>query len=94
MERGPLGPGCEFRVFFDETRAKVGGETLGAPPQACSPTPTSGLIRYKKLEKVTDVRYGYPLLPPNGSPIESMTPRSDKTEPFQISFFVFTILHI
>ena len=60
---GRVGPGCEFRVFFDGTRANFGTIDQGAPPQARMPPPPSlgVLIRYKKLEKVTDVRYGPPL---------------------------------
>ena len=37
--------------------------------------PGLGIIRYHNLEKVTDVSYFCYLLPPNGSPIGSFTPR-------------------
>ena len=37
--------------------------------------PSLGSIRYKKLEKVTDVRYGPPLLPISALVHGSITPR-------------------
>ena len=55
---GRVGPGCEFRVFFDDTRANFGTIDHGGrrPKHGCH-YPSLGVIRYKKLEKVTDVRY-------------------------------------
>ena len=51
-----------FRVFFDDTRANFGTIDHGGrrPKHVCH-YPSLGVIRYQKLEKVTDVRYGPPL---------------------------------
>ena len=72
---GRVGPGCEFRVFFDGTRANFGTIDHGGrrPKHVCH-YPSLGTIRYKKLEKVTDVRYGPPLWHYLGSPYGNFTP--------------------
>ena len=36
---------------------------MGRRPKHVCHYPSLGPIRYKKLEKITDVRYGYPLFP-------------------------------
>ena len=57
---GRVGPGCEFVVFFDETRANFGTIDLGAPPQARMPLPQLGSHPLQEVRKSN----GRPLHPP------------------------------
>jgi hypothetical protein len=72
---GRVGAGCEFRVFFDETRANFGTIDHGAPPQARMPLPQLGSHPLQEVRKSN----GRPLRTPPfclvyGTPYENLTP--------------------
>ena len=48
---GRVGPGCEFVVFSDETRANFGTIDHGAPPQARMPLPQLGSHPLQEVRK-------------------------------------------
>ena len=55
--------GCEFRSSSMVREPILAPLIMGRRPKHVCHYPSLGTIRYKKLEKVTDVRYGPPLLP-------------------------------
>ena len=58
---GRVGPGCEFRSSSMRPEPILAPLIKGRRPKHVCHYPSLGRIRYKKLEKVTDVRYGPPL---------------------------------
>ena len=72
---GRVGPGCEFRVFFDATRANFGTIHLGAPPQARMPLPQLGSHPLQEVRKSNGRPLRTPLWHYLGSPYGNFTPR-------------------
>ena len=70
---GRVGPGCEFASSSMTPEPILAPLIMGRRPKHVCHYPSLGVIRYNKLEKVTDVRYGYPLFPPNDSLIQILT---------------------
>ena len=60
---GRVGPGCESASSSMVPEPILAPFILGRRPKHVCHYPSLGTIRYKKLEKVTDVRYESPLLP-------------------------------
>ena len=72
---GRVGPGCESASSSMVPEPILAPLIKGRRPMNVYHYPSLGSIRYKKLEKVTDVRYGPPLLPISALVHGSITPR-------------------